>query len=195
MKHLLTILIAILLLPAAMRSQPAPTQQTQPLPPPEKPAQERLQNNDWNAVVDLPRDEEIAVKRFGGSTVRCSFAGATPDVLYCFQSSNLGGDYSLQIDRASIQTVRLNQDERNRKLILGSSMAAGGLWLGIAGARAHGAAWGALGGMVGIGLGAAVSAIPANAIAMIHLIPGKLVYRQRERPRTPTGSGYPVNDR
>ena len=166
MKYLLWILIAISMLPDAARTQALPDN-----PEPAKP-----DASGWNRVEELARDEEITVARSGKFTQRCRFDGATPDRLFCYKSYPFSEERSFQIDRAEVESVRLDQSRRNFHIIVGSAAAAGFV-AGAALPKPRGSEYPRyIRGIGGAALGTLAGFVVAVPVEL--LIPGKLIYRQ-----------------
>jgi hypothetical protein len=170
MRHSRWILIAILLLPGASGAQALPDN-----PQPAQPAA-----SGWNRVADLAHDEEIVVARTGGRDLRCRFAGATDDYLFCDASNPWLGDRSLRFDRAEVGAVRLNQESLNRHILVGVGAAAGLAYFlshtrNLDGTPSKDNGTRVMSGLLGAGIGAGAGYILAIPIAPF--IPGKLIYR------------------
>ncbi|MGA2887419.1 MAG: hypothetical protein ABSE51_05155 [Terracidiphilus sp.] len=180
MKHLLWIPIAIVLLPSAARSQALPDN-----PQPAKPAA-----TGWSRVADLAHDEEIVVAGAGSHDLHCRFAGATDDYLFCNSNFPWINDRGYQLDRAEIETIRLNQSHRNLKITVGTAAAASGVWAGIRTANHDNASTAVFTGIFGTGIGALAGLVVAIPVEI--LVPGRLIYRQPPPKRNARSSVEPL---
>jgi hypothetical protein len=129
-------------------------------------------------VGDLARGDEITVKRNGHYSVHCQYAGETDDYLFCDESIPWISDRSFQIRRSDVASVRMDNSRRVARIILVSGAVAGGLWFGISTSKSNDARTSVASGLLGAGVGALITFIPAETVKAFHLIPGKVVYRQ-----------------
>jgi hypothetical protein len=161
MKHLVTILTALALLPAAAHAQDEANQQAAA---------------SWNRLAALDRGQEIVVKAAPGRTARCLFSGAIDTALFCepyFQRPD-GAEY--RFDRAQVEQVRLNQMRRNMHIVIWSVTAAGFIW-GVSDPRlSTNGTPRFVTGLAGAGAGAMAGLVISLPAAL--LIPGKLIYRR-----------------
>lgn len=141
MKPLATLLIAIVLLPAAARPQPSPTAPApQPQALPDAPSPAPLPDPAWDRLKNLTNGEPIVVRNDNGPPVHCLFAGATDAYLFCNPPGNPLG-VGFRFDRASVISVdfdlpasnvaRFNRPHPNYHPAWIASILAGGLVVGI----------------------------------------------------------------
>lgn len=180
----------ILLLPLAAKAQ---QQQAEVTP-------KSAADVDWARVQGLVHGEKIEIRDSGGRRHRCEFAGALAGSVFCnpywsppmprFDPSGLDwvnkGEF--QIKRFNIESIRLNQEHRNRWLITGASAAAG-FGLGYARNPIEAGAPRAVGGVIGSG----VFALGGSLVSLVvsPLIPGKLLYGKRSSSRN--GGSFPAH--
>jgi hypothetical protein len=160
MKFILPILIFIWLTPAIAV--------TQALPDAPNPAHAQ----DWDRVADLARGDEISVTPGGDRSLRCLFAGATNQDLFCTSQFS---DRELRFKRTEIEKVRFNDERRNRSILIGTLVLAG-IGASFAVPRQPGdttptAVRATIFGSVGLFTGLIFS-------PLAHFIPGKLIYRR-----------------
>jgi hypothetical protein len=98
MKHYISFLIAIVLVPIVAHPQalpdaPSPAQPSDPM---------------WNRVKELANGAAIVVRNDNGPPVHCLFAGATDAYLFCNPSTNPPG-VGFRFDRAAIVSVDLDR--------------------------------------------------------------------------------------
>ncbi|HZL49946.1 MAG TPA: hypothetical protein VFC37_03260 [Terracidiphilus sp.] len=121
MKNLLWIPIALVLLPAAAR--------TQSLPDAPSPAPPNADN--WARLASLSRGDEITVDTGGKHVMHCSFGSATDEYLFCAPRYDGLRRGELRIDRADVETVRQVHEVRNRWLLVAAMASAGGIAVGL----------------------------------------------------------------
>jgi len=162
MKSPSLILLAILFLPAATRTQALPDN---PASAPPDPAWARLKN----LAIGAP----IAVGSENGPPVHCLFAGVTDAYLYCNPPRNPAG-VDFRIDRASIVSVdfdlpprnsaQFNRPQPNYHPAWLASILGGGLIVGICATRTmndgDAARAGAVGALVVAAIGAPLAFLP-----------------------------------
>jgi len=133
--------------------------------------------SDWTRVAELARGDEISVARTGGRSMRCEFAGATKDYLFC-DARFRDGEY--RFDRAEVERVRRDDGRRNVHIAIGGLAAAGFVW-GLADPRLQSKGTprvlvGLSGGAFGALTGCAIS------IPVALLVPGRMIYRHPSLP-------------
>jgi hypothetical protein len=179
MRFLLLFLWIFLLIPAIILAQPAPITPAAPSIAPPAAAAQPVQsgNADWSRVGALVHDQPIVVSASGGRTLHCLYTGATDASLFCEPPLYRQYDGEYHVDRADIEQVRLNQTQRNLKIVIWSLVAAGAA-LGAADPHTlNRDAPRLAGGLVGAAGGAMAGVIISFPVAL--LIPGKLIYRHR----------------
>ena len=176
MKRFCIILIALASVSSAMHAQK--------LPDSPKPAQSNSAGSssaesssaDWNRVADLAHDDQIIVSADGGRNVHCLFSGAIDSTLFCEPYLSRDDFAEYRFPRNEVETVRLNQQRRNQRIIFWSLTAAGFIW-GVSGPSSS--YNGTPRGLVGIAGGAAGAFAGLVVSFPVSLaIPGKLVYRR-----------------
>lgn len=100
---LVTMVLAMALLPAAARAQALPDNPTPSLTP----------DPLWNWVESLARGQEIVVKPTAGLSVRCRFAGATDAYLFCDPGNMRSAAGGYRFDRAQVADVQLSRPKMN----------------------------------------------------------------------------------
>lgn len=103
MKHLVTILAAIALLPAALHAQAS---SDNPVPAP-------LPDPVWYWVAHLVNGQPIAVKPTAGPVVHCRFAGATDVYLFCDPENARYAASGYRFDRAQVVSVKISHPKVN----------------------------------------------------------------------------------
>ena len=134
MKQIFLFLIAIALLPAALRPQALPDAPA-PAPPPDP---------TWDRVRSLTPGQPIIISNDYGPPVHCLFARATDVYLFCDPPGNPTG-VGYRFDRASIVSIdldlparnnaRFDRPDRNYHPVWIASILAGGLVVGICATR------------------------------------------------------------
>jgi hypothetical protein len=162
MRIAFSILMLMGLLPASMAAQALPDAPT--------PADAAS----WNNVNNLARGQEITVAR-SGLSIRCRFAGATNDDLFC---ESIYTDREIRFNRADVEKIRLDQSRRNFWTVIGGGAVGGGLFFGISSLKTHDSATAVSEGVDGAAIGAFLAFIPAETVRAFHLIPGKLIYHR-----------------
>jgi hypothetical protein len=146
-----------------------------PQPPPENPSPSPAGSADWDRVGALVHDQEIVVSAQGGRNLHCLFTGASNDQLFCEPPLFRQYEGEYHVERADVETVRLDQVRHNWKILIWTCAAAGTVW-GATDNRlveqgsprvVNGFAGGLVGGLAGLVVGLPVALF----------IPGKLVYR------------------
>jgi hypothetical protein len=150
---------------------------------PENPEPAKTGVSEWSRVGDLAREDEITVARAGRSSLHCRFAGATTDYLFCDESIPWLSERGFRLDHADVVSVRMDQNRRNAKIIIGAGAVAGGIWGVLRTSRSYDNGSSVFGGFAGAGIGALAGFIPAEAVKAFHLIPGPLIYRQSSPDR------------
>jgi len=171
MKHVCLTLIALSCISAALPAQTLPDS-----PQPAAPQPLESSSSHWNNVAGLPHDEEIVVKTTTGRTEKCLFSGAIDTTLFCgpYLSRGDGGEY--QFPRNEVKQVRLNQQQRNQRIIFWSVTAAGFI---AAAASPNDNSSGTprmLAGLAGGAAGALVGAVVSFPASFA--VPGKLIYQR-----------------
>lgn len=175
MRHSFCIAALVLLLPAAARAQTQPNE-TQPPAAAIDPG--------WGRISASPTGDEIVIRDLGGRSIHCEFAGAMDDRLFCDPSPWHLGQHRptwpnagpFEFSRVNIETIRLNQERRNRWLITAAAAAAG-FGVGFARNPIEAGAPRAVGGVILGGVFAFGGSLLGTAVAPF--IPGKLIYRSR----------------
>jgi hypothetical protein len=157
MKQFILIFIALVLLPAAARSQALPDA---PSPaPPSDPM--------WDRVKDLSNGAAIVVRNDNGPPVHCLFAGATDVYLFCNPSTNPPGVgfrfdraaiVSVDLDRPTPRPARFDRPKPNYHPVYLASIIAGGLIVGICATTSADSATAADEGIIGALVVAAIGA-------------------------------------
>ena len=88
-----------------------------PIHPRPQPRPQPASPENWNRIGNLARDEEIRVTGASGRPLRCLFAGATSDEMFCI-SPFTGRE--LRFNRAEVETVRSNDERHNRNVLIGT---------------------------------------------------------------------------
>jgi hypothetical protein len=130
----------------------APTQsQSHPLTPPD---------GQWRKIQKLPPGAVILVTNIYGAPLRCRFAAATDDALFCDAPESPGGS-GWQFDRPAVISVEATILRKNHHPGLIAAAITGGLLVGFAATRgtdaAHAAGAGAIGAVAVAGAGAPVA--------------------------------------
>ena len=125
MKSHCLILAAMILLPAAARTQALPDNPA-PAPPPDPM---------WSQVKQLVIGQEIQVKPTIGYPVHCRFTGATDAYLFCDPDRPLPGARGYQFGRAQVVSVKISHPRANWHPVLLGSAAAVGIAVGASYAR------------------------------------------------------------
>jgi hypothetical protein len=162
---------ALVLLPATLAAQALPDN-----PEPAGSNSARTGSADWGRVQGLANGEAITVGRPGGPSVRCQFAGATSDSLFC---DSFYTQRQYRFNRAEVERVRSDDKRRNVRIVVGALTAAGFTWGVTEPPSSHDGIPRFLAGFAGAGLGAITGVALALPTAL--LIPGKLIYRHSRR--------------
>jgi len=126
----------------------------------------------WNRVADIARGDEISVTTGSGRSLRCLFAGATNQDLFCASPFR---DREFRFERSEIEKVRFNDERRNRNILIGT-LAVVGFGGSFALPRQPGdetpkvitaTIFGGIGAFTGLLLS-----------PLAHFIPGRLIYRR-----------------
>ena len=132
----------------------------------------------WSRLGNLARGEEITVAQTGQYSLHCRYAGATDDYLFCDEAVPWTSNSSYRIERAEIENVRMDQSRTVARMIVCGGAIAGGLWFGISSSKSDNTQISVASGLLGAGVGALITFIPAETVKVFHLIPGRLVYRE-----------------
>jgi hypothetical protein len=130
----------------------------------------------WVRVQELVNGEAISVTQPGAPSVRCRFAGATSDSLFC---DSFYGEKQYRFNRVEVERVRSDDKRRNVRIVVGALTAAGFTWGVTEPPSSHDGIPRFLAGFAGAGLGAITGVALALPTAL--LIPGKLIYRHSRR--------------
>jgi hypothetical protein len=136
MKNPSAFLLTLVLLPAAAAAQALPDDPAPSTPPSAQSASSSRQaiplaDGVWIRVQKIANGEEVLVTNTYGPPLRCRFAGATDDYLFCDPpGSPAGAGY--RFERDSVLDVKVVRPPRNWHPGLLSAMIGGGLIVGIA---------------------------------------------------------------
>lgn len=159
-EKLLSISIAFVLLPVGLRAQALPDAPVPAQPNPQTPAPYDAR---WSRIEQISDGQPIVVRTLNGDKVRCRFAGATNDCLFCdplgLQSSQPG----LRFDRASIVSVHEAEPKSDLHPVLLTVSAVLGIAVGVAAAQTGDDRTAAAAGLITAGL---VGGIGYSAIQM-----------------------------
>ena len=160
MKNVSLTLIAMVLAPAAVQAQglpddPAPavaaTPQSQPGPNPQAPPPTSRPDAFWLRVQQIANGEQVTVTSTYGPPLRCRFAGATDDSLFCDPPGSLAGT-GYRFERATVLDVKVVRPPRNWHPGFLSAMIGGGILTGLAATHStdagNAAKYGAIGALV-----------------------------------------------
>ena len=128
--------------PPAPQSTSTPAQPAPPLSPPDK---------DWRKIQKLPYGVVIDVSSTYGPDLRCRFASATDDALFCNDPGSAPGA-GWQFDRARVISVSATIPRKNHHPGWIAATLAGGLVVGLLAARTTSAGGAATAGMIGAGV-------------------------------------------
>jgi hypothetical protein len=184
MRTLILLLLLLALASALLLAQAPPVAASAP---PAAPEPSQPKTADWNRVGSLVHDQPVIVSARGGRNLHCLFTGATGTTLFCDPPLYRQYEGEYHLERADIETIRLDQAHRNMKIAIWS-FAAAGFALGAADNHllkqgSPRVVDGIAGGLVGA-MGGLVVSVPAAL-----LIPGKLVYA---RPRALPAASAPT---
>ncbi len=130
----------------ALPDAPSAAPQTAP------PAQAtQLPDPAWFRIQRFANGQPIVVYSTYGPPMRCRFAGATTDYLFCDPPDSVAGT-GFRFDRGSVVNVTLSHEPRNWHPAWLSSMIAGGLVVGIIAAQSTNAGSAAGAGLAGAGI-------------------------------------------
>jgi hypothetical protein len=166
--------------------------QKQAPPLPENP--EPALPSGWDRVRDLAHYEEISVKTDRGRSFHCHFSGATTDYLFCEPTFDwFGGREGYQLNRAEVEDIRMDDQRRNFKIVVGSMAAAGFVTLAVCPRNNNGTPW-LLNGLAGSAVGALAGVIVGLPVSIF--VPGRRVYRRPDqRPENPSSLTEPAHTR
>ena len=173
--------------PAAQANDSQTTQQ----PATSAPAKPAPPDAEWRKIQRLVNGEPIVVRSTNGPALRCRFAGATDDALFCdVPGSPYGTGYSFE--RPSVISVEATRPGRNYHPAWIASIIAGGLVTGLVATKTNdsrdAATIGAVGALVVAGIGAPLVFLQSQDGPMVSVVYRPHTFRFHERgPVGPRG--------
>lgn len=135
MKSALWISIAFFLLPATLIAQALPDAPTPAPPSPQAPAPPVPYDARWSRIQHISDGQLIVVHTTSGEMVRCRFAGATNNCLFCDPPGMQSSQPGLRFDRATIVSVQEPEPKSDLHPVLLTVSAVLGIAVGVAAAQ------------------------------------------------------------
>jgi hypothetical protein len=152
MKSFVWIPIAFVLLPVGLCAQALPDAPVPAPPNPQASVPPAPYDARWNRIEQISDGQLIVVRTTHGDKVRCRFAGATNNCLFCDPPGMQSSQPGLRFDRASIVSVREAEPKSDRHPVLLTVAAVLGIAVGVAAAQGDDDRTAALAGFLTAGL-------------------------------------------